>query len=66
MAMVKDPVCGMEFNSSQAEAQTTYEGQAYFFCSEECRQTFEQNPKEFINNASAPSPSAEPLEQPPT
>jgi len=54
MATVKDPVCGMEFDSSQAEAQTTYEGQAYFFCSEDCRRTFEQNPKEFITNASDP------------
>ncbi|MDQ3655088.1 MAG: YHS domain-containing protein [Chloroflexota bacterium] len=61
MATVKDPVCGMEFDSSQAEAQTTYEGQAYFFCSEDCRRTFEQNPKEFIADTdSAPGISAEP------
>ena len=51
MAKVKDPVCGMEFDSSQAEAQTTYHGQAYYFCSEECRRTFDEDPKEFINNA---------------
>ncbi len=48
MAMVKDPVCGMELDSSQAQAQTIYEGQAYFFCSADCRRTFEDNPKEFV------------------
>jgi len=51
MAMVKDPVCGMEFDSSQAEAQTSYQGQSYFFCSQDCRRTFEENPKEFVNNS---------------
>ena len=48
MAKVKDPVCGMEFDESQAEAQTTYNGQAYYFCSQECRKTFEENPEEFV------------------
>ncbi len=48
MAMVKDPVCGMEIDSSQAAAQTVYGGQHYFFCSEDCRRTFEENPEEFV------------------
>ncbi len=60
MAMVKDPVCGMEFDSSQAEAQTTYKGKPYFFCSEECRRTFEENPKEFVNSSSVSGADAEP------
>jgi YHS domain-containing protein len=54
MAKVKDPVCGMEFDSSQAEAQTSYHGQAYYFCSEECRRTFDDNPREFIGNTPDP------------
>jgi Cu+-exporting ATPase len=53
MAKVKDPVCGMEFDSSQAEAQTVYQGQAYYFCSEECRRTFEEDPKEFVGNTAS-------------
>jgi len=48
VAMVKDPVCGMEIDESQAAAQTTHDGQAYFFCSEDCRNTFENDPKEFV------------------
>ncbi len=51
MAMVKDPVCGMEVDTSLAPAQTTYEGQAYYFCSEECRRIFEENPKECLKQA---------------
>ena len=51
MATITDPVCGMQLESSQAAAQTVYEGQAYFFCSEECRKTFEENPKEFLKSA---------------
>lgn len=51
MAKVKDPVCGMEFDESQAEAQTTYNGQAYYFCSQECRKTFEENPAEYVKDA---------------
>jgi len=56
MANVTDPVCGMQFDSSQAEAQTTHEGTAYFFCSEECRKLFEANPEEYIGNT-ADSPA---------
>lgn len=48
MAQVTDPVCGMQFDSSQAAAQTIYQDQVYFFCSEDCRRTFEENPKEFV------------------
>ncbi len=51
MAMVKDPVCGMEIDSSQAAAQTVYEGQAYYFCSEDCRRTFEENPRECLRQS---------------
>ncbi len=45
MAMVKDPVCGMQIDASQAAAQTVCEGQAYYFCSEECRRPLEENPR---------------------
>ena len=65
MAKVKDPVCGMEFDSSQAEAQTIHEGQSYFFCSQECRRIFEENPKEFVNSSSGSSSDPVDLKTPP-
>ncbi len=49
MATVKDPVCGMELDSSQAPAQARYEDKAYFFCSNECREMFEANPKAYVD-----------------
>ena len=51
MAMVTDPVCGMQIEDSQAAAQTVYEGRTYYFCSVECRQTFEENPEEYVGQA---------------
>ncbi len=60
MALVTDPMCGMQLESSQAAAQTIYQDQVYFFCSEECRRTFEENPKEFVGQ------SAEAREAPPS
>jgi YHS domain-containing protein len=52
----------MEFDSSQAEAQTIYKDQTYHFCSTDCRRTFEANPKEFVDASTQakeapPSPS---------
>lgn len=60
MAQVTDPVCGMTLDSSQAAAQTIYQDQTYYFCSEDCRRTFEQNPKEFATGQSINPPPAQP------
>jgi YHS domain-containing protein len=54
MATVTDPVCGMTFDSSQAEAQSTYQGQAYFFCSQECRKLFDENPDQYLQGQRQP------------
>lgn len=48
MTMVTDPVCGRRFDSSEARAHTTYDGQEYSFCSEECRLRFERSPDDVI------------------
>ena len=61
MASVTDPVCGMTFDSSQAEAQTTYQGQAYFFCSQECRKIFDENPEQYLPDQRQPESSDEPI-----
>jgi YHS domain-containing protein len=38
MAMVTDPVCGMEIDSAAAAASEEYQGKTYYFCSEGCHQ----------------------------
>jgi len=50
MATVTDPVCGMQIDSSQAVAQAMHDGKAYFFCSDECRKMFVENPGQYLKN----------------
>jgi membrane fusion protein, copper/silver efflux system len=48
---VKDPVCGMEVDEARAEAMgrsSTYRGKTYHFCSDMCKQEFDEAPGEFV------------------
>ncbi len=46
---VTDPVCGMIFDIEKASFQEDYQGWAYFFCSERCRDAFVRNPIAYID-----------------
>ncbi len=48
--MVIDPVCGMSVEPSGAPT-LEHAGRTYHFCSERCRQRFQRNPTEFVNEA---------------
>jgi Cu+-exporting ATPase len=48
LGMVEDPVCGMQINIDTAPAQTEYEGEIYYFCSQGCKREFEENPEQFL------------------
>jgi YHS domain-containing protein len=43
-----DPVCGMQVNKNQAPASMTHRGQVYYFCREECRVRFAENPGRYL------------------
>ena len=45
--MAKDPVCGMEVNPEQAAGTSEYQGQTYYFCSPDCKRTFDGNPQQY-------------------
>ncbi len=50
--MVQDPVCDREVDERRAKAAgltSTYNGQTYYFCSEECLREFESCPGLHIN-----------------
>ncbi len=49
--MTRDPVCGMRVEEKESEFQTQFAGKKYFFCSEECRKEFENQPVEYIEVA---------------
>ena len=46
--MPRDLVCGMQVEEDSAPARSEYEGQIYLFCTEGCKDRFEENPGEFI------------------
>lgn len=46
--MVKDVVCGMDVDPRSAAGQSEYQGQTYYFCSDSCKQQFDQNPQQYV------------------
>ena len=47
--MVKDPVCGMELRSNDADGGSAqYQDQTFFFCSPECRDAFSEDPARYV------------------
>jgi Cu+-exporting ATPase len=51
--MATDPVCGMSVDEKSAAAQTNYKGKTYYFCSKECKNTFDANPEKYVQQAAA-------------
>ncbi len=47
----KDPVCGMDVAENKAKAAgktSEYRGKMYFFCSDRCKDQFQNDPKRFV------------------
>lgn len=49
--MTKDPVCNMQIDEEKAEFQSQYGGKTYYFCSQECKNTFEGKPEHYATAA---------------
>lgn len=45
---VKDPVCGMTVEESEAPFRLEHEGRTYYFCSQDCKEEFEANPEDYV------------------
>lgn len=45
--MVRDPVCGVEFEEQEARVTAEYEGQIYYFCCKDCRDEFLRQPEAY-------------------
>jgi YHS domain-containing protein len=43
----KDPVCGKELQANTAASTLTREGKTFYFCSDDCRATFDAEPEKF-------------------
>ena len=49
--MHTDPVCGMKIDEKDANFKSQNQEQTYYFCSEECKNRFDQNPQQFVEAA---------------
>lgn len=50
-----DPVCNMKVNEANAPGgHTEYAGETYYFCSDFCRNNFEQDPAKYIGQRTQP------------
>lgn len=58
MARVKDPVCGMMIEPADAVGTSEYQGQQYYFCSEDCQSEFDANPADYAGAAGGPAGGA--------
>ncbi|MBI1827268.1 MAG: YHS domain-containing protein [Planctomycetes bacterium] len=46
--LVTDPVCGMRINKTSVAGEAQYKGQTYYFCVEECRRSFLDDPQRYV------------------
>lgn len=51
--MQKDPVCGMQVDERNAPT-STYKGQTYAFCEQECKDKFDANPDQYAGKGQKP------------
>jgi membrane fusion protein, copper/silver efflux system len=45
---VEDPICGMQVDPVKAgDKRSTYKGEAYYFCSDQCKAKFDKDPEKY-------------------
>ena len=43
-----DPICGMSVNTANARHTSVHQSKTYYFCCLRCKETFEQNPSQYV------------------
>lgn len=46
--LVTDPVCQMRIRPSDAVASIEHDGQTYYFCSQDCADSFRDSPEDYL------------------
>ena len=54
MAMVMDPVCGMQVDTENAQWTTERAGETYYFCSKGCMLEFRDDPDKYLDPGYTP------------
>ena len=44
-----DPVCGMQVNQQNAAGRSAHRGKTFYFCSEDCKKQFDQDPEPYVH-----------------
>lgn len=52
--MAIDPICRMQVEEDQAAATAEHDGKQYYFCSQGCKEKFEQDPERYIKALEQP------------
>ena len=47
----KDPVCGVNFESTPNAARSEYKGQTYYFCCSRCKTKFDHVPEQYLSES---------------
>ena len=55
VATARDPVCGMEVDSTTNPLRAEHKGQTYFFCSRGCMLDFQDDPERYLDPSYQPS-----------
>lgn len=48
--MKRDVVCGKQIDEQKAPATSSYEGERYVFCGQECKNKFDENPQRYAKS----------------
>lgn len=48
--MTKDPVCGAQVDERKASTTSTYQGEKYAFCSQNCKEKFDKDPQRYAHS----------------
>lgn len=48
--MKRDMVCGKQVDEQKALATSTYDGERYVFCGQDCKNKFDENPDRYTKS----------------
>jgi Cu+-exporting ATPase len=51
----KDPVCGMDIETTAATGHTERSGQTYYFCGSKCKEKFDKHPEQYARASAGTS-----------
>ena len=61
---VRDPVCGMEIDRTEAAQTREAMGQTFYFCSDHCAETFDADPHQYAHGGETAEPAPTAVEKP--